>query len=134
MQYQLLIHMAFSIEKSGEFNRTVRLKSGNSQSQLSQCYCKHIKYYLSSHTGFLLSRYMLYCKFDNGNTGRRVAQNAQFGNFSTNNCLITFQLLQSTQRRWLLPAYHQTPQRLHPQCASLRHLIFPLAASWMMVL
>lgn len=76
MQYQLLIHMTFSIEKPDEFNRTVKLKSGNSQSQLSQCYCKNIQYYLSSYTSFLLSRYMLDCELDNGNTGRRVTQNA----------------------------------------------------------
>ena len=98
MQYQLLIQMTFSIEKPGEFNHAVNLKPGNSQSQLSQCNRKNIQYNLPDDTRFFLPGYVIDCKLNYGNTSRCIAQNTQFNNFSTNNCLITFQLRYSLCR------------------------------------
>lgn len=92
MQNQLRAHITLSVEKSGQLDRAVKLEPGNGKSQWSQCNRKNIQYYLPHYPGFFLPRCMIDRKFNHSHSGRGVAQNAQFGNFSTNDGAVTFQL------------------------------------------
>lgn len=98
MQNELLVHMAFSIQKTGQFHHTIYLKLGYSQSQLIHCNRENIKNYLPHYPRFCLPRYMINGEFDYGNTGWRITQNAQLYEFPTNNCLITSQLQLNLRR------------------------------------
>jgi len=125
VKYQLLAHAAFSVQKTGQFNRAIRFQFGNCQCCLSHRHGWKIKDYLPNDTGFFLFRSVIDGKFNHRNPGRCIAYCARFSDFSTNNGLIAFQNgWQSTPERRVLRSIRRQP--IHRQ--------YPLRPEWLFLL